>query len=232
MDLESERILEEEAARRRGAQAAERTRELEDRRRREEEEQRSLLEENARRRADFERREEAARLAAIAQAEIEKAHHLAENELRVRILAQSQEHEQALTRLHADRAKVKLRRLVVASLLAAAGALVFGYLWVDAAKRDAHAKLARMEVEAVERRRAFDEQIQHMTEKVNQLGANDALKRQQMQREIEVLTQQKALDVSSPVPRRPDRKNDSGPVRQVLPSSEPRCQEGDPMCPL
>lgn len=230
MDLESERIAVQESARLEAERAAQSARDLEEHRLRCAEEERLRLAEDERRRADFERREEAARLLAIAHAEVERVRHDAENELRLRVLAQSQEHEQKLLRIREDRAKKQLRRLVIASLFVAATAAVGGYLWVDAAKRSAQVRLAQMELEVLERRRNFDRQIQDLTEKMNRLGALDASKRERMKREVEALMRQKAQ--SQPPPKPHEQKNGPRKALPTPPPPPPRCPEGDPMCPL
>lgn len=231
MDLESERLLEEESARREQARAQARARELEERKLREVEEERLRLADEARRRADLRRREEEARFAAIALAELEKARHQAESEARLHLLAQSQEHEQKLLCLREDRAKRRLRRLVVASLVVSVAVGVGGYAWVSAAKRETEAKVAQMQLEATERRRILEERIEGLTRKMNQLGAAESNRRQQMQREIDVLRKQQDVPSLQTAPSRGDRT--TRPRLPQPPAAIPSgCQEGDPMCPL
>ena len=230
MDLESERLADEESARQAEVRAQERARHQEERRLRDAEAARLLRAEEERRQADLERREEAARFGAIAQAELERVRLTSQNELRLRLLAESQKDEQNLAFERESRAKKRLRQIVAVSILLTTGAVLGGYLWANAAKREAQAQLAQMEFEVAERRRSFDEQIGRMTEQMNRLDALDASRREQMQREIDALRRQKDRSTKGTKTHETPRGPRQSPP--TPPTEQPRCQEGDPMCPL
>lgn len=124
MNLEEDRIKAEEDDRRRTAEAAERARIQAEQSARAAEEARIAAEEERRRQEDLRKNEEAARLEAIRQGEVEKARLDAEQRARMEAMASQQAQERQLAEIKNDQSKRKLRNLLIGG--GAAAALVVG----------------------------------------------------------------------------------------------------------
>jgi colicin import membrane protein len=235
MNLEEDRIKQEESARQRQAAAENQARLDAERRARDQEEAR-LNAEQERRRSDEQRvREDAARLEAIRQAEIEKARLDAENAARTEQLKHQQEHERQIKALSQDKHKKRLTLIVTLSLIGLVVALVGGgwYIKSQSDARDAEALAHRQEMAAQQAQyEKLQSQLQGQMDQVTQLESavsnarDDAARAAAQQKLLEAKNQaadtQKALRNAAP-------RGGGGPA----PAKEKKpcnCPAGDPLC--
>lgn len=113
MNLEEDRIRTEEDAKAHRAAQEESARVAAERAAHEAQEARLRSEEERRRLEEQRSREEAARLEAIRQGEVERARHEAEAQARQTAMAAQQQHEQKLAAIKGDEQKKKLRNLLI-----------------------------------------------------------------------------------------------------------------------
>lgn len=230
--LEQDRIKQEEDAKVRAADEAKRAEE-EARRRSIEEEERRLREEEERKRAEENRRrEDAARLDALRQAEIEKARVAAEEQARLEAMRQQQAHAQELAKIKQDKSK---KTLVI--LIAAAIAVLFlvggggGFLWYRSyTQAQEEKRIAQLEADRkAEEMEKLKKQLEAQDQKV--AGLLDMLSRAEDEAtkaklRAELADAQKELRATrGAISSGGSGKKPGGPARPAC-----TCVEGDPMC--
>ncbi len=232
MRLEQDRIQQEEEDKRRRAENEVRAREDAERRAREDEQNRLRAEEERRRIDDQRRREEAARLEALRQGEVERARVAAEEQARLEAMRQEQAHALEVARLKQDKHKKNLT-IGIAAIAATLviGASVGGYFW-NKSSEEAHATQARLEEEKrqqeVDKRRLeamLDEQQRRVDELIGKLSAaqNDA-DRSRIQKELQDAQREKQR-IRGQIHQGPgDRPAGNTPRPPCT------CAKGDPLC--
>jgi colicin import membrane protein len=236
MNLEEDRIKQEETARQRQADAATQARLDSERRAREDEEARLHAEEERRRSEEQRVRENAARLDAIKQAEMEKARLDADNAARTEQLKHQQEHERQIKALSQDKHKKRLTLIVTLSLIGLVAALGGGgwYIKSQSDARDAEAIAHRQEMAA--QQASFEKlqsQLKDQMDQVTQLESavgnarDDAARAAAQQKLLEAKNQaadtQKALRNAAPR----GGGNTGGGSKPKAPCN---CPAGDPLC--
>jgi colicin import membrane protein len=144
MSLEEDRIKKEEDDRKKREEAELQARMEAERRQREEEERRLRADEERKRAEEQRAREEAARLEAIRQAEIEKARVEAENQARMEALRRQQEHEKELEHVRQSSGKKRLTYIAVGASFILVAALVGGGIFVKGKIDEANALKAQL----------------------------------------------------------------------------------------
>jgi colicin import membrane protein len=236
MNLEEDRIKQEEQEKRRQEDAANNARMDAERRTREEEEARANAEES-RRRADEQRvREDAARVEAIRQAEIERARLEAENAARIEQLKHQQEHERHITALTQDKHKKKLTFFAYGAAAFLVIALVGGGLIIKRQMDASAAEKAQHDAEMAEQKALTDKlnlQLAQQEDSVKKLSdavqnaKDDKARRDAM--DALALAQKQAAETRANLQRRPTG-NTSTTTTTTKPSKPCACQVGDPLC--
>jgi colicin import membrane protein len=233
MNLEEDRIKQEESIRQRQEQAEAQAKLDAERRSREEEQARLQAEEDKKRAEEQRTREEAARLAAIHQAEIEKARLAAESAARIEQLRHVQEHEIQIKTLTQDKHKKRLTLIAGATGIILVVALVGGGIFVKNQSDQQAAETARYQKEKAEAQEKFD--------KLN-AELNDE---QEHVKQAELSVQNAKDDAARAVAqqRLAEAKNQAAATKQQLNNAQPHpggspapakkpcnCPAGDPLC--
>ncbi len=128
MSIEEDRIKTEEEDEKDAAEAADRARLEAERQARDQEAARVNAEEERRRQDEQRVREEAAKLEAIKEAEVEKARAEAEQQARIQAMTQQQAHERQLVQLKQDKGKKRMRiALIVGACVVVLGGTGAGF---------------------------------------------------------------------------------------------------------
>ncbi len=238
MNLEEDRIKQEDEDKKRRAEADMRARADAERRARDQEQARLAAEEERRRTDEQRKREEAIRLDAIRQGEIEKARVEAEQRARMEALAKQQEHERHITSLKHDEHKKKLQRNLM--LAVGGGALVvvgglglyFGKIRPEAEAREAATRAALVQ-QAEETKRA-QQQLAETTAKVNDLltqlsSAQDDRTRAELKAKL-AEAQRAQAGAASRAASGGGSKGGGGEDKPKPPKKACDCQPGDPLC--
>jgi len=229
MSLEQQRLKEEEEAAQRRALAEAEARAEAERRAKEAELARIRAEEERRRLEEQRAREEAARLEALRQGEVERARVEAEQRARMEALAKQQEHERAMAQLTQDQHKKRLQKMVAAIsvggvlLLGSALGVYFGKIKPEAEAEQARQAAAIADQEAEQQRlkgelEARNKQLALLNEQLQ--SARTEKERLELQRQIQAINDKPvggghfAPRPSAPAPTAPKKK----------------CNQGDPMC--
>jgi colicin import membrane protein len=238
LDLESERLRDEEFARREEQQKTEHARLQRERQQQEEEQARLVALDEQIRRTEQLRREEDARLFAIQAAELEKARLVAESQVRLRLMAQEQAHQENIARILEGGSKKKLRLGLAFSALAFVGLSVFGIVLFRVREAQVSHEVERLQKAARDKERELDLQIKALQQRLGRLDTADNKTRVVLQDEIEKLTRQRGSwpDAEGskevkPKITQPSRTERREPRQDPPPPKRP-CPEGDPMCPL
>ncbi len=225
MNMEQERIQKESDAKRASEEAAVAARMEEERRAREEEERRLREAAEQQRMTEARSREEAARLEAIRQAELEKARLDAENRARMEQLSRQQDHERQLHSLSQDKQKKKLLQIAIGL---GALFLIFAVVAVVVIKKN------------LDEKEAFQAQMQQLMADRNDIesklkNASEEDKRKLME---ELANKEKAIQNLQDHPTeakpaavkvgRPSGGNTTGPAKTT--AKPCNCAPGDPLC--
>jgi colicin import membrane protein len=239
MNLEEDRIRQEESSRK-AKQEAELQARLEiERRAREDEESRIRAEDERRRSEEQRTREDAARLEAIHQGEVEKARLDAENAARLEQMRHQQEHERQLHALSQDKHKKRLTMAAVGvSLLLVVGAI--GGVTAYTSARDKAAAAAAEQARANQELQAqlasltkqADDEKANMDNLNAQLGAaNDVATKLALEKQLAEAKKQAEITAAARAKLRSSGGggggNTSGPAK---PRAACTCQAGDPLC--
>ena len=239
MNLEEDRIKQEDEDKKRRAEADARARADAERRARDQEQARLAAEEDRRRGDEQRKKEEAVRLEAIRQGEIERARVEAENRARMEALSKQQEHERHITSLKQDEHKKKLQRNLM--LAVGGGAIVvfgglglyFGKIRPEAEAREAQTRAALV-AQAEETKRA-QQQLADSTAKVNDLlsqlsSAQDDKTRAELKAKLAEAQKAQAGAASRASGGGRKASGGGGEDRPKPPKKECNCQPGDPLC--
>ena len=233
MDLEQERISREEADRTRKAEELRTRREQEERATREKEAQRARDEEE-RRRAEAQRsREEAARLEAIKQAELERAKAEAEHRAQLEAVAAQRQHEAQLAAI-AEQSKTKKLKVGVAAafVLLAAIMIGLGFAYVqhqrDVEQQRIASEALRAQSEKLQQQLASEEELRRKFEQELSSVKDEVLKQQMVRDKIKAAQDNAPRSGASTGDRpKPATKPTTTPKRPETPCN---CPPGDPLC--
>jgi colicin import membrane protein len=235
MNLEEDRIKAEEDDRRRSAEEAERARLHAEQAAREAEEARLRAEEERRRLDESRTNEEAARLEAIRQAEVEKARLDAEQRARMEAMAAQQAQERQLAEIKNDESKRKLRNMLIGGGAVATLVLGLGGWFAYSSYQQYQLDIAKQEeisrqLEA--EKAALSKQLTEGRDRISSLesdfaNAKDEAERAKLQKRLdEAKAEQQALQqqmgkVGGPRPAGGDK-----------PAAKPvcNCDPNDPLC--
>jgi colicin import membrane protein len=233
MNLEEDRIKQEESVRQRQEQAEVQAKLDAERRSREEEETRLQAEENKRRAEEQRTREEAARLTAIHQAEIEKARLAAESAARIEQLRHVQEHEIQIKTLTQDKHKKRLTLIAGGAGAFLLIALVGGGLIIKNQSDLRDAETARFAKERADQQAQIDKLTGNLKDDQDRMS----------QAELAVQNAKDDAARAAAQQRLAEAKNQAAATKQQLsnaqahpaggaptPKKPCNCQPGDPLC--
>jgi colicin import membrane protein len=231
MNLEEDRIKQEETVRQRQEQAEVQAKLDADRRAREEEQARLQADEDRRRSEEQRTREEAARVAAIHQAEIEKARLAAESASRIEQLRHVQEHEIQIKALSQDKHKKRLTLIAGSAGALLLIALVGGGLFFKSQSDQQAVEKARNSAELAEQQAKIDKLMQDLKDEQDRMSqaelavnnAKDDAARADAQRKLAEAKNQAAATKQQIT----NVQQHSGPAPAKKPCN---CPPGDPLC--
>lgn len=231
MNLEEDRIRQEDDEKKKRAEAEVQARAEAEKRAREQEQARLHAEDERRRGEEQRKKEEATRLDAIRQAEIEKARVEAEQRAKLEAMSKQQAHQLQLSTLQHDEHKKKLQRMVTFGGIGAAVLVIGGiFFYVNKAKEnDAREATTRAAlVQQAEEAKKLQAQLAEQSQKVNDLvaqlaSAQDDKTRAELQAKLAAAQRAQAgLAKAAATPR---------PGNDAPPKAKPcNCQPGDPLC--
>jgi colicin import membrane protein len=237
MNLEEDRIKQEDDDKKKRAESDARARAEAERRSRDQEQARVTAEEERRRSDEQRKKEEAVRLDAIRQGEIEKARMEAEQRARMEAMSKQQEHERHITTLKSDEHKKKLQRNLMfavsggAILVIGGLGLYLGKIRPEAEARETATRAALFQ-QAEETKRA-QQQLAETTTKVNDLlsqlsSAQDEKTRAELKAKL-ADAQRAQAGAASRATSGPS-KGGGGGEEKPKPKKACDCQPGDPLC--
>jgi colicin import membrane protein len=235
MSIEEDRIQTEEEQRQDVVRAEEAARLAQEQSARVAEEARVQAEEERRRQDEQRQREGAARLVAIEQAEMAKAHAETENKARIDAMAAQQEHERKLVALRQDKIKKRLQFFAIGLVvLVIAGGGIGGYMWMrnlqeqQVALQQQQEQIKRQKENLEKERREREEQDKKIAELTSQLGkASSPEEFAKLKAELDAARKAGVQGGRPGVIRfRP-----GGGGKKPRPTS-PGCAPGDPLCGL
>jgi colicin import membrane protein len=230
MNLEEDRIREEEAQKEAQAKAELEARQAAERTARQAEEARLRSEEEARRVDEQRRKEEATRLDAIRQGELERARADAEHRARLEAMNSQQAHEQTIAALTQDKHKKRLQVVVgitvgVLLIVGVGGGIAIKQNLDDSAKEKALHIAQQKETE--ERLRRLQNDFDTAARREQELQASlanskDEATRAKLQAELE---QQRQRTQAAGKAVKSGAGSDSAPKKKAS-----NCAPGDPLC--
>lgn len=231
MNIEEDRIKKETSDLEATARAQREAKEAADRAARENEERRIREEEERRRAEEMRRREEAARLEAIQQGEVERTRLEAEQRARMEAMAAQQRHEQQLATIQHQSGSKKLKGIAIAIgtvlvLGAIGGGLAFKASGEESARKQA--ALAAENAKLAEEKRQLQEVVSKAEEKERDL--NDQLRNAQSDAERAALLGklEAAREATKAAKRAQGGGGGSAPDKPPPPKKT--CPPGDPLC--
>ncbi len=237
MSLEEDRIKQEDDDKKRKEAAELHARQEVERRAREAEEARMQGETERRRQEEQRTREESARVDAIRQGEVEKARHEAEQQARLRAMAQQQDHERQLAAVSQDKKKKQLTFIALgigAVLILGAGG--GGYAFWKSGQEQAKVTAAK-NAEIAEQKAQLDKLMADLRAQNDQMQAaqaeiasakSDADRIAAQQKVAALQERQKTTQTNiANVQRGPGT---TAPPRNTTPRPACTCQAGDPLC--
>ncbi len=237
MSLEEDRIKQEDDDKKRKEAAELHARQEAERRAREAEEARMQGEAERRRQDEQRTREETARVDAIRQGEVEKARHEAEQQARLRAMAQQQDHERQLAAVSQDKKKKQLTFIAlgigaVLILGAAGGGFAFWKSGQEQAKITAakNAEIAEQKAQLdklMSDLRAQNEQMQSAQAEIAS-AKSDADRVAAQQKVAALQEKQKTTERNIAVVQR--GPGPGAPPKATTPRPACTCQAGDPLC--
>lgn len=231
MNIEEDRIKKETSDLEATARAQREAKEAADRAARENEERRIREEEDRRRAEEMRRREEAARLEAIQQGEVERTRLEAEQRARMEAMAAQQRHEQQLATIQHQSGSKKLKVIVgvIGTVLVLGGigagvAMKANKEQSEREKAALAADKARVEEEARQLREDMSKAEAKMSDLMAQLNSaqNDA-EREALKRKIEAVEKERSS-------LRSRQGGGSAPAGDKPPPPKKQCPPGDPLC--
>jgi colicin import membrane protein len=235
MNLEEDRIKQEEVARQREVNAATQARADAERRAREQEEARLNAEEERRRSEEQRVREEAARLSAIKEGEIEKARLDAENAARTEQMKHQQEHERQIKALSQDKHKKRLTLIAGSAAIFLVIALVGGGFYIKTQSDAAEAQRIAAAQALQEKQDQVDKLMRQYKEQQDQVGQlesavtnakDDAARASAQQRLLEA--QKQAAETRKNISSVQSRPTTGGTTTKA--KAPCNCPAGDPLC--
>ncbi len=232
MNLEEDRIKQEESVRQRQEQAEAQAKLDAERRAREDEQARLQAEEDKKRAEEQRTREEAARLAAIHQAEIEKARLAAESAARIEQLRHVQEHEIQIKALTQDKHKKRLTLIAGGAGLFLVVALVGGGIIIKNQSDQQAAETARHEKERAEAQEKFDKLNAEFNDEQDRVKQADLAVQNAKDDAARAVAQQRLAEAKNQAAATRQQINNVQPhAGGAAPAKKPcNCPAGDPLC--
>jgi colicin import membrane protein len=240
MNLEQERIAQEAANQQRQAREARERREAEERALREAEERRLREADEVRRAAEQRQREEAARVEAIKQAELERAKSEAEHRAKLAAVAAQHEHEAQLTKIRQQSSarKVKVGASIAITILAfMIAGLVFK--WKQDQERAAYEQdvAAKALAQAKEEQQRLAEEQKKLQQQIadaekEHQRIEEALRNAKTEADRRRLIDEKNQNEEKVRRLEGDSRGGGGRPSRAKPSNKPACNctPGDPLC--